>query len=370
MAWTSIFQIPKPRVSLTNAYKTCDCATPGVTKNLLTKIDHIQSFLYFVSLRTAAEFITFTLLINRVTGLFGILALFTGYHLNALQLSSYIYSLVILGLVIWLAPAIRNPRDPLRNIALAWLYVIDTVINTTYTVLFALGWFVLLAQHLNDGVPISSAASKAPGKGTMESAAGFTDPEVPGVAGVEVIASPAKGSLTGQDAVVYAAPGAAAPAPGSLREVIMQPDSLTSVILLVLFGLFRVYFCLIILSYARSILRGYIVSTSTSSSSTDPSDPSSTDASIAENPFRVGREEASLLGRIMISLPSRRYWLGREEYPAASASEWERATTGKFLAAASKDLKVKIPPGGRTRSGTGSLADIMEVGPSGGLKSS
>jgi hypothetical protein len=337
----------------------------------------IQSFLYVVSLRTAAEFITFTLLINRVTGLYGILALFTGYHLNALQLSSYIYSLVILGLVIWLAPAIRNPRDPLRNIALAWLYVIDTLINTTYTVLFALGWFVLLAQHLNDGVPIGSKVGNALGKGTMEDAAGFTDPEVPGVAGVEVIASPAKGALTGQDAVAYAAPAmpgvtAAAAAPGSLREVIMQPDSLTSVILLVIFGLFRLYFCLVVMSYARSILRGYIVSTSTSAS-IDHSDPASTDASIAENPFRVGREESSLLGRIMVSLPSRRYWLGREEYPAASPSEWERATSGKFQAAAMKELKVKIPMAGRTRSGTGSLADIMEVGPSGGgggLKSS
>jgi hypothetical protein len=333
--------------------------------------DHLQSFLYFVSLRTAAEFITFTLLINRVTGLYGILALFTGYHLNALQLSSYIYSLIILGLVIWLAPAIRNPRDPLRNIALAWLYVIDTLINTVYTVLFALGWFVLLAQHLNDGVPLSSKVGNALGKGTMESAAGFTDPEVPGVAGVEVIASPAKGALAGQDAVAYAAPVApgmtAAAAPGSLREVITQPDSLTSVILLVIFGLFRLYFCLVVLSYARSILRGYIVSTS-STTSAEHNDPSSTDASIAENPFRVGREEASLLGRIMLSLPSRRYWLGREEYPAASQSEWERTTSGKFQAAALKELKVKIPTG-HTR--TGSLANIMEVGPSsGGLKSS
>jgi hypothetical protein len=324
-------------------------------------------------LRTAAEFITFTLLINRITGLYGILALFTGYHLNALQLSSYIYSLVVLVLVAWLAPAIRNPRDPLRNLALAWLYVIDTIVNTIYTVLFALGWFVLLAQHLNDGVPVSSGVSSAIGKGMMEDVAGFTDPKVPGAAVVEVVASPAEGAFTGQDAVAYAAPAvpgtSSLTAPGSLREVVMQPDSLTSVILLVIFGLLRLYFCLVVMSYARSILRGYIVSTSVANGG-DYSDTS--DASMAENPFRKGREEASLLGRIMISLPTRRYWLGRDEYPAASQSDWERSTSGKFQVAAMKELKVKIPNQlGRTRSGTGSLADIAEIGPSvGGFKSS
>lgn len=323
-----------------------------------------QAFLRVVSLRTATEFITFTLLINKVTGFYGILALFTGYHLNPLQLSHYIYSLLVLALGIWLAPAIRDPSRPLRTIALAWLYVIDSVINTAYTVLFGLGWFVLLAQHLNEDIAVSGKTGKvasAGGKGTMSDTAGFTDPQVPDAVQVDVVASPAKDSLAGQDAVAYASTTPVPLAPGSLHEVVMQPDSLTSIILLALFGLIRVYFCLIILSYARNILRGYIASTGGASTASGYAD-AAVDASMAENPFRTGSPDASRLGRLLTAFPSRRYWLGRDEYPAASASEWERLTHGRFEAAAKKDLAVKAPSvdlGGpsererRARSGTG-----------------
>ncbi|KAI7296581.1 hypothetical protein KC315_g18718, partial [Hortaea werneckii] len=93
------------------------------------------SFLHLISLRTATEFITFSLAINKVTGFYGILALFTGYHLNPLQLSHYIYSILVLGLICYLSPAIRQ-RDAdgaLKVVALAWLYVLDTILNSLYT---------------------------------------------------------------------------------------------------------------------------------------------------------------------------------------------------------------------------------------------
>lgn len=319
-----------------------------------------QAFLRVVSLRTATEFITFTLLINKVTGFYGILALFTGYHLNPLQLSHYLYSLVVLFLGVYLAPSIRTPgASPLRILALAWLYILDSLVNTIYTVLFGLGWFVLLAQHLNDELS-PSGNTGASAKGTMSDTAGFTDPEVPDAVRVDVIASPAKGSLTGQDAVAVSATSPVPAAPGSFRDVITQPDSLTSIILLVTFGLIRLYFCLIILAYARQMLRGYIASTGGGHASS-PSGyaDASADASMAENPFRAGREGSSRLGRAMLTFPSRRYWLGRDEYPAASASEWERLTQGRFEAASKKGKagSVSMPP-----PGTASSAGSAEAG--------
>ncbi|KAK4996805.1 hypothetical protein LTR28_000069, partial [Elasticomyces elasticus] len=58
-----------------------------------------KTFLHFVSLRTATEYITLTIALNKLSGLYGLLALLTGYHLNPLQLSSYVYSLFALALV-------------------------------------------------------------------------------------------------------------------------------------------------------------------------------------------------------------------------------------------------------------------------------
>ncbi|KAF2162467.1 hypothetical protein M409DRAFT_27092 [Zasmidium cellare ATCC 36951] len=301
-----------------------------------------RSLLHFVSLRTAAEFINLTLIINKVTGFYGILALFTGYHLNPLQLSHYIYSLVILGLVTWLMPAIRRPDQPLRNVALAWIYVLDTVVNSVYTALFSAGWFMLLSQHLQEPGKDSPIGGSA---GTMNEVAGFTDPEH-NVTQVEVVAEPAPGLLAGQQAVAIGHSEA------SLSQSVLQSDSMTSIALLAAFIIVRIYFCMIVLSYARSMLRQYVASTSNSSASySDTSDPT-----MAENPFREGREESSKLGRLMLRFPSKRYWLGREESEAGQ-SEWERATSGRFESGR-KALRIKVPEGvgereRRARSGTG-----------------
>ncbi|CAK3876005.1 Inositol phoshorylceramide synthase regulatory subunit kei1 [Lecanosticta acicola] len=327
-----------------------------------------RSLLHFVSLRTATEFINFTLLINKVTGFYGILALFTGYHLNPLQLSHYIYSLVILGLIAWLAPSIRRPDHPLKNVALAWIYVLDTIINSIYTALFGMGWFMLLSHHLQEpgkDSPIGGGAA------TMAEVAGFTNPEN-NVSQVDVVASPAPGLAPGQEAVAYGHPQS-----GGLGGAVLQSDSMTSIALLALLSLVRIYFCIIVMSYARSILRQYIASTSYNAPSTEnpfPSTTEPTDPSMAEHPFSVRREEGAgwqgKLGRIMLRFPTKKYWLGREEQDTAQ-SEWERATSGRFESAGRKALKIRVPGNGvgererRARSGTG---PPPPVAPSSGKK--
>lgn len=329
-----ILAFPKPRVR--------DRHTPPSRPQLTAH----QSFLHLISLRTATEFITFTLAINKVTGFYGILALFTGYHLNPLQLSHYIYSLLVLGLVCYLSPAIRQ-RDgdgALKVVGLAWVYLLDTIINSVYTTLFGLGWFILLAQHLNEPSPVGSG--QAPGGGTMNDTAGFTDPEH-SVSEVEVVATPAPGAMSGQDAVAYASGGSDA-----LGGVLFQQGSLASVTVIAFFWLVRVYLCIIVLSFARSTLRQYIANSSAASYS------ASEDPTMAENPFRPGREEGAgwkgQLGRLMLRFPTQRYWLGRDE-----TEEWVRATSGRFESGRT-GLRVKIPGENgvgererRARSGTG-----------------
>ena len=164
-----LLRFPRPQVSLSSTQPSRERQWRILTAP--------QSFLHLISLRTATELITLTLLVNKVTGLYGILAIFTGYDLNPLQLSHYIYSLVILVLVGWLGPSIKKPEEPLKNVALAWIYVLDTVVNSAYTALFGAGWFIVLAQNL-DSSPIGPGdVENTPGAGTIDDTAGFTSPE-------------------------------------------------------------------------------------------------------------------------------------------------------------------------------------------------
>jgi hypothetical protein len=230
-------------------------------------------------------------------------------------------------------------------VALAWLYVIDTVVNSVYTALFGLSWFVVLAQSLNKPIPIGPDVSTAPGAGTIDDTAGFTNPEF-NATKVNVIAEPAPGLLDGQKAIAYGSQY------GSLGAAIFQSGSMASLTVLGVLWIIRAYFCIIVMSYARSILRQYVASTSTTYSQSD-------EPTLAENPFRAGREEGAgwrgKLGRLMLRFPTKRYWLGRDE----SEDEWVRATSGRFESGRGTGLRIKVPENGvgererRARSGTG-----------------
>jgi hypothetical protein len=301
-----------------------------------------QSFLHIISLRTATEFITLSLLINKLSGIYGILAIFTGYKLNPLQLSHYIYSLLALGIVAWLYPAIRKPEEPLKIVALAWIYVLDTVINSVYTALFGAGWFLVLARELNQ--PVSFKGDVA-GSETIDDTAGFTNPQY-NATKVDVVAVPGPGLLDGQTAIAYGSQY------GSLGDAIFHSGSIASLTVIGLLWIVRTYFCILLMSYARSILRQYVASTSTDYSHAD-------DPAMAENPFRREREEGAgwkgKLGRFMLRFPTKRYWLGKDE----AEDEWVRATSGRFESGRGTGLRIKVPENGvgererRARSGTG-----------------
>ena len=310
-----------------------------------------QTFLRIIPLRTATEFILFTLAINKITGLYGILALFTGYHLNPLQLSHYIYSLVTLGLIAYLHPAIRERGgSPLKNVALAWLYIADMVVSSVYTSLFGAGWFLLLAEHMGEDV----GAGKGLGVGTMNETAGFTSPSMEGVGSVSVVATgPASGALAGQEAIAFASSSS----PSSATGVFLQPGSMASLIILAVLSLVRLYFCVIVLSHARMALRQHIASTSSSYST-------AADPTMADGPFRGEPGWQGQMGRAMLRFPTRRYWLGRDE----GEEEWVRQARGRFEMGA---LKVKVPAGAdvaplgererRARSGTGPPPPPLQV---------
>jgi len=304
----------------------------------LFDIPRPRTFLRAMSLRTGAEIIAFLQLINKVSGLYGILALLTGAPLSPLQFSMYLYSLLALIATAYLYPHIRR-GSPLQCLALAHLYAFDSVINAIYTAAFGVAWFYVLAAHPDEEATV-------PGAPGINGTAGFTSPKY-NVSSVEVLAEPAAG--LGQDAIAVGKAGS-----GGLGNAVFQSGSIMSIALICFFWALRVYFVFIMLAFARQVLRQHVATTSSAAWSSGEN----TGTNLAENPFSEGREEGSgwqgKLGRGMLGLAPH-YWLGADE-----DGEWMRGLGGKFRKSLQEPVGV-LERERRRRSGTGPPAPPREL---------
>lgn len=264
-----------------------------------------------MSLRTGTELSTLSLLLNKVSGLYGLLALLTGLHLSPLQLSMYIYSIFALALAFILAPHIRT-QSPFHCLALATFYVLDSVINAAYTAAFAITWFLVLSQHLSDR---KGGEVPGPGGKMMSDTGGYSNPEF-NVSHVSVAAGPDQG-IPGEshEVVTGGVPGspASTAASPSLGHGVLQSESVSSIIVICGLWAVRVYMCLIVMSYVRLVLRRHVANVSRNSTQLHTPGKSS---NYTENPFAVhlpeGKGWQGKLGRVMISL-GKGYWLGSED---------------------------------------------------------
>ncbi|KAF8463527.1 Inositolphosphorylceramide synthase subunit Kei1-domain-containing protein [Kalaharituber pfeilii] len=258
-----------------------------------------KRFLYFMPLSLAADVIALALLVNKVSGLYGLFALLTGAPLSVVQLTMYIYSLFVAAILVYfLIPGIMAKR-PIECVAFAWVYVVDSVVNAAFTGLFGVGWFLTGPGAVH--VPASGSGSLFRGNATVPAGAS-EDEQVP------------VGTVGGEDG--------AAPAAG-----ILPAESLASITIIVVLWLVRVYFCLIVLSFARKVVRGE--DTTSTSSLLSPSSSSSRYA-----PFRPyhpsGISNISLidaepgwkgkLGRALVGV-NRPYWEGDAAYKAHHGDE-------------------------------------------------
>jgi len=292
-----------------------------------------------MSLSTGASLITLSLVINKLSGVYGILALLTGFNLSPFQLSMYMYSVLAFALTLYLAPHIRK-QSPLQCLLLAWFYVLDSVINAVYTAAFAVSWFLVLAQH-NAG----QGTKTGPGAGTIDDTAGFTDPQH-NVSKVEV----GPNSTTG----VPASSPAGTTGDGSLGNAILGRESINSIGVIVSLWTIRIYFCVIMLGFARMVIRQHIAATSAKQIDYTTASPDST---LAENPFAESKPEGQgwkgKLGRIMVSM-GRTYWLGGDDDDAwmyGMGSKFRRTTEAGIVL--TKIQTGPIERERRRRSGTG-----------------
>ncbi|PHH92106.1 hypothetical protein CDD83_8957 [Cordyceps sp. RAO-2017] len=229
-----------------------------------------QSLLGIVSLQTGTELVAMALVFNKATGVYGLLAILTGYQLSLLQLSTYVYSILVLSVLVYLIPHIRR-QSPCECLALAWVYLLDTFINGLYTALFGLDLY--FAGIAADGTDSASAAS------------------LPNVVAKEL------GGFT-QETQTSSAP--------------VSQETVTSVLLIVGLTLIRVYFSIVVMSYARQVLQRHMQLLAVEGPVVDEQ----------QGPFAAGLPcgdgRRGWMGRFMVRY-GRRYWLEVDE-----ADYWKR----------------------------------------------
>lgn len=308
-----------------------------------------------MSLRTGTQLVTLAFLINKLTGVYGLLSILTGYHVSNLQFSMYIYSLIALALGANFAPHIRKgPYSPLQNLALAWLYLIDSAINACYTIAFGLSWFLVLAQSTQptSSSPAEAGSHKATmpvGQDMMDDVAGFTNPSFT-VSAVDVVmtSTPAgkkpgaaligkEGSNRAESSKATNSAGAMTGG-GALTTVVLGRESLSSLVTICGLWLLRLYSILVVLAYARSVVRQHVViqsQTSAGYTESTPVDKDNSSALHADNPFARGTQAGAgwrgALGRLMAGV-GKGYWLGvdRDSESPGTDEEWARILGDRF----------------------------------------
>jgi len=282
--------------------------------------------------------ISLSMLFNRVAGFYGLLAILTGFRLDATQLSMYLYSVAALLLLALLMPHIRK-QSPLECLALAWFYAFDTVVNCVYTVVFAVTWFLTI--RASD----SGTQTSTPGSWTMNGTAGFTS-TIYNVSKADVVASPSAELVGGQNAAAIgkAATPTAATASSSFQHA-------PSLVIIVLLTLIRFYFALIVMAYARQILRQYLQTASSARSHIINDGSSDLET---ENPFApnmpLGQRWRGKLGRTLLFI-GRGYFL---DGPADD--DWARGVNSRFkpsVVPVPGDQRGTFERERRARSGTG-----------------
>lgn len=264
--------------------------------------------------------ISFSILFNKVTGFYGLLAILTGYHLDAIQLSMYLYSLGALILTGLLMPHIRK-QSPLECLTLAWFYMFDTLINVLYTAAFAGTFFVTMsAAHpeIEGSVP-----GGAPGSGTMGETAGFTSPEFD-VSKVDVAAVGAT-FPGGQDAVAVGTAAVASAASGnpSVGHGVSLAEGMPSLVIIIFLTLIRVYFVLVMMAYARQVIRQHM-ETAQSTRTHLHTDGTADGETPFEQNMAQGKGWRGKLGRTLVKLGNG-YFVG-----GPIDDEWAKGLSNRF----------------------------------------
>ncbi|KAG6828915.1 hypothetical protein H0H92_006301 [Tricholoma furcatifolium] len=100
-----------------------------------------SSFLGFMDLKTGVTVALLFALLNKVAGVYGLIAMVTGAGGTFAQLSLYAYSVVALIGLVWGLRAVKE-EDAKQTLYFAHLFFADHIFSTSWTVFFAVVWWV------------------------------------------------------------------------------------------------------------------------------------------------------------------------------------------------------------------------------------
>ncbi|KAI0820298.1 DUF1753-domain-containing protein [Trametes gibbosa] len=132
----------------------------------------LSSFLGFLDIKTGVTIALLFALLNKVAGVYGLVAVLTGAGGSAAQLSLYLYSVLGLVALTWgLKAALQE--DAKQSLYFAHLFFADHIISTAWLVFFGVLWW---SYTPHDGRVIANSDAQ---KEVMESGAGhnMTDQE-------------------------------------------------------------------------------------------------------------------------------------------------------------------------------------------------
>ncbi|KAI0630830.1 DUF1753-domain-containing protein [Trametes polyzona] len=136
----------------------------------------LSSFLGFLDIKTGVTIALLFALLNKVAGVYGLIAVLTGAGGSAAQLSLYLYSVIGLVALTWGLKAILHAlvqEDAKQTLYFAHLFFADHILSTAWLVFFGVLWW-FYTPH--DGRVIANSDAQ---KEVMESGAGhnMTDEE-------------------------------------------------------------------------------------------------------------------------------------------------------------------------------------------------
>ncbi|KAK9238432.1 Inositolphosphorylceramide synthase subunit Kei1-domain-containing protein [Lipomyces kononenkoae] len=99
-----------------------------------------QYFLGFIPLAAGAELITVFGVVNKASGIYGTLSIFTGHPITAVQLVLNIISLVLLPVFLYALHNVRR-QNALPVVAFSYIYFFDMLANIAFTIFFSVSWF-------------------------------------------------------------------------------------------------------------------------------------------------------------------------------------------------------------------------------------
>jgi len=120
----------------------------------------LNSCLGIMDIKTGATIVVLFALLNKVAGIYGLIAIFNGGTLA--QLSMYIYSVVALAAFTWGMKAITE-ENPKNAFYFAHIFLGDHLLNTIWTVFFAISWWY---YNPHDGKRVANSAAQKEMMGT------------------------------------------------------------------------------------------------------------------------------------------------------------------------------------------------------------